>query len=413
MPDLVVVNAAEVLTCAREAPDLVGRIAGGDVAVVVEAGRIAHVGPLRAGDVTAVTTVVDASGGVVFPGFVDSHTHLVFGGDRALEFEARAARREPPPGIPVGIVGTARATRDLTVGELVDQALPRLAAMLRCGTTTVESKSGYGLRPDAELRILEANRELDRRQPVDVVSTYLGAHAFPPEMPRGAYVDAVVQLAPRIARDGLADFCDVYCDDGYFTLDETERILRAGCDAGLRPKLHLDAYSATGAAALAIELGAVSVDHLNHTSLDEIRALAGAGITGVYLPLLELSVGHDAPLQARALIDAGLSVALATDVCPACWAPDMAMAMAIACRAGGLSVAEALRGATLLGADALARGDEIGSLEVGKRADVVVAAVPTYAHLGYRLGPSPVSHVIKDGQLVIGSAGSVFPAVRG
>lgn len=403
MHDLVVTNAAEVLTCARGARDLVGRLASRDVGVVVDDGRIAHVGPLRPGDLATASTIVDAAGGIVLPGFVDSHTHVVFGADRAAEFEARAARLEPPPGTPVGIVGTARVTREMTVDELVAEALPRLNAILRCGTTTVESKSGYGLRADAELRILQANRELDRIQPVDVVSTFLGAHAVPEGTPRDAYVEGVIELAARIAGESLAEFCDVYCDEGYFTVEEAERILRAGIAAGLRPKIHLDAYSATGAAALAVEVGAVSVDHLNHTQRDEVRALALAGIPGVYLPLLELSVGHGAPLRARELVDAGMSVAVATDLCPGCWAPDMALAMAIGCRTGGLSVAEALRGATLVGADAIGRGDDVGSLEVGKRADIVVAAVPTHASLAYRLGPSPVSHVVKDGRLVVGS----------
>jgi imidazolonepropionase len=400
MTELVIANAVEVLTCARDADDLVGRLPG--AAVVVEGGRIVYVGPLGSGDLAAASTVVDATGGVVLPGFVDSHTHVVFGSSRVKEFAARAAGREPPPDAPVGIVGTAAATRALTISQLVAETLPRLDAMLRHGTTTVESKSGYGLRPDAELRILEANRELDRLSPVDVVSTYLGAHAIPPGTTREAYVDAVVELIPEIVARGLAEFCDVYCDEGYFTVAEAGRILRAGLDHGLRPKLHLDAYSATGAARLAVEVGAVSVDHLNYTPPDDVRALATAGIRGVYLPTLELAVGHEAPLRARVLADAGLELAVATDVCPACWAPDLALAMALACRAGGLSVAEAIRGVTLVAADALGRGDDIGSLEVGKRADIVVVAVPEHAHLAYRIGATPVTHVVKDGVVVVG-----------
>ncbi|MFI5038229.1 MAG: imidazolonepropionase [Solirubrobacterales bacterium] len=402
MAELVIANAAEVLTCARKADDLVGRIPG--AGVVVEGGRIVYVGPLRPDDLASAATLVDAAGGVVLPGFVDSHTHVVFGRSRVQEFAARAARREPPPDAPLGIVGTAVATRDLTVAQLVAEALQRLDAMLRHGTTTVESKSGYGLRPDAELRILETNRELNRLSPVDVVSTYLGAHAIPPGTTRGAYVDAVVDLIPEIAGRGLAEFCDVYCDEGYFTTAETERILRAGIDHGLRPKLHLDAYSATGAARLAVEVGAVSVDHLNYTPPDEVRALAAAGIRGVYLPTLELAVGHEAPLRARALADAGLELAVATDVCPACWAPDLTLAMALACRTGRLSVAEAIRGVTLVAADALGRGDEIGTLEVSKRADIVVVAVPEHAHLAYRIGAIPVTHVVKNGVVVVGEA---------
>ncbi|MGH2875686.1 MAG: imidazolonepropionase-like domain-containing protein, partial [Solirubrobacteraceae bacterium] len=279
-------GASQVLTCGADASDPVGRIDGG--AVLIEDGRIVAVG--RLDDVEA-ETVIDAGGHVVMPGFVDCHTHVVFGGTRVDEYAAGCAGEPVPDGAPVGILGTMNATRALDAPALAEAAAPRLAQMLTHGTTTVESKTGYGLARDAELAMLHANRLLAQRGGGPrIVSTYLGAHALPPDSERGAYVDEVCETIPEIARAGLASFCDVYCDEGYFTVAEGRRILECGLAHGLAPKLHLDAYSHTGAAALATELGAVSVDHLNHTRPQEIEALARSGVVGVVMPLLEFAV---------------------------------------------------------------------------------------------------------------------------
>jgi imidazolonepropionase len=343
---------------------------------------------------------VDARGGVVLPGFVDAHTHVVFGGSRVDEYAAAVAGVAPPAGVPVGIVGTTDATRACSTDQLVAQAGARIREMLAQGTTTVESKSGYGLDPEAELRILTATRRLDEELPVEMVSTYLGAHAFPRDMSPEAYVDAVVAQIPEVAASGLAEFCDVYCDDGYFDLDQSRRILEAGAAHGLRPKLHLDAYSHTGAADLAIELGAVSVDHLNLTPAKDLRRLAEAGITGVYMPCLDYTVGHPQPVDGRALVEAGMEVALATDVCPGCYVTDMQLAIGMACRAGGLSVGQAVRAATYGAARSLGREDRIGSLVPGHQADLVVLDLPRYEDLAYRLGRNSVTTVVKAGQIV-------------
>ncbi|MGH3422946.1 MAG: amidohydrolase family protein, partial [Streptosporangiaceae bacterium] len=326
-----------------------------------------------------------------------AHTHVVFGGSRVREYAARVARSRPPAHAPVGILGTTLATRSATPAELVGQAGARVAEMLDHGTTTIESKSGYGLEREAELRILEANIALGQAFPVDIVSTYLGAHAFPPGRDPAMYVDDVVELIPVVAERGLAEFCDVYCDDGYFDLAQTRRILEAALAHGLRPKLHLDAYSHTGAAAVAIELGAVSVDHLNLTTAAELHALGAAGIVGVYMPCLDFAAAHPRPLNPRSVVAAGMELALATDICPGCWTTSMQLAVAMGCRAGGLSVGQALRAATHGAALSLGRAGRIGSLGDGMQADLLVLDVPSHEDIAYRLGRNSVTTVIKNG----------------
>ncbi|MDN5789867.1 MAG: imidazolonepropionase [Micrococcales bacterium] len=392
--DLLVTGGAEVLTCAADAPDLIGSAGGG---VAIDDGVIVAVGDISS---YAAELVLDARGGLVMPGFVDAHTHVVFGGSRAQEYAARVAGLEPPAGAVVGITGTMASTRAAGRTALEEQAGARLREMIEHGTTTVESKSGYGLDIDTEVATLEANRALQQRLPVDIVSTFLGAHAFPPGAEHTAYVEQVVDLAARVGAGGLADFCDVYCDEGYFDLAQSERILRAGLDAGLPPKVHLDAYSHTGAAALAAELGATSVDHLNFTTDAELARLAAAGVAGVYMPCLDYAVGHPRPLDPRRVVEAGMELALATDICPGCWTTSMQLAIQMGCRAGGLSVPQALRAATLGAAASLGREGRIGSLEVGKQADLIVLDVPSHEEIAYRLGRNNVTTVIRRGEVV-------------
>lgn len=393
--DLLVTGAAEILTCAADAVDMIGSTSGG---VAVDGGLI-----IAVGDVQGYTgrRVLDAAGGVVLPGFVDAHTHVVFGGSRVAEYAAAVGGYPVPVGTPTGIVGTMAQTRSSTTPELVGQASARVAEMLAAGTTALESKSGYGLAPQHELRLLRVNRALAKALPVTVVSSYLGAHAFPPGVDRDAYVDVVVDLIPQIAAEGLADFCDVYCDDGYFDLAQTRRILDAGIASGLAPKLHLDAYSHTGAAALAAELGAVSVDHLNYTTDRELAELAAAGVVGVYLPCLEYAVAHPRPLDGRRLAAAGLETALATDICPGCWTTSMQLAIAMACRSGGMSVAAAIRAATYGAALSAGLGDRAGSLETGKQADLLVLDLPSHEDVAYRLGRNSVAAVVSAGRVVL------------
>jgi imidazolonepropionase len=362
-------------------------------------------GLLDAVDLTEAV-IIDAAGSVVMPGFVDCHTHVVFGGSRVDEYAAKVTGRDLAPlrerGIPVGITGTVAETNALSIEELVQQTLPRLAEMLLAGTTTVESKSGYGLATDAELRMLRANMSLAAAQPVEIVSTFLGAHAFPPGADDEQYVDTVVnEMIPQVASEGLAAFCDVYCDDGYFTPAQSRRVLEAGIAHGLRPKIHLDQYSHTGAAALTADLRCISADHLNDTTPAEIATLAAAGVVGVAMPALDFAVAHPRPVDIRALIDGGMEIALATDCCPGCWLTSMQFVIVLACRLHGLSPAEAIRASTLGAAKAVARGHDLGSLEPGKAADILILDIARHEDLAYRLGRNAVRTVVKGGRVVV------------
>jgi imidazolonepropionase len=405
--DLLIEHTAELLTVAPDAPDLIGRVPDGAVACAGE--RIVAVGPtdaVRRLVDTRAATVVDATGQLVMPGFVDSHTHVVFGGSRVEEYTARLTGADlsalAARGVAVGIGGTVALTRSMSVDDLAEATLPRLREMLAAGTTTVESKSGYGLSTASELKMLHVNRLLAGAQPIELVSTFLGAHALPPDVPRERYVDEIItEMLPAVAQAGLAEYCDAFCEEGYFTLAETRAVLEAGRAHGLKPKLHLDQYAASGAARLAADLGATSVDHLNFTPPEDLRRLRDAGVVGVAMPAIDFAVAHPRPIDVRALLDAGLTVALATDICPGCWLPSMQFLINLACRLHGVSPAEAVRAATLGGALALDRGHELGSLEPGKLADVLVMDVARHEDLAYRLGRNAVELVVKRGRIVV------------
>lgn len=404
--DLLVEGATEVLTMP----------AGGGLGIVTNAvvaigdGYVLGVGDRstieRAIDISSAQ-VVQLDGGVVAPGYVDAHTHVVFGGSRIDEYAASVAHDDETldrlrVAGSTGILATVAATRRASEAELVAQAAARLREMLEHGTTTVESKSGYGLSTATEVAILTANRVLDRQLPMRVVSTFLGAHAVAPGMTKAAYLDLLVdEMIPAVAEDQSATFCDVYCDEGYFSTNEAERILTAGRAAGMRPKIHLDAYSNTGAAAMAARLGAVSADHLNYTTRADAEQLAEAGVVGVVMPGLDLAVAHGRPFDALGLVDAGMTLALATDVCPGCWLTSMTLIVQLACRSYGLTIEMAIRAATFGGAAALGRAGEIGSLEPGCRADLQVWALPDHRHLAYRLGSNPVAMVMVGGHVVV------------
>lgn len=402
---IVIRGASELLTCSAD--DDLGIVRGGVVAVAE--GRVVATGTWD--DVSAAVDlagaeVIDAGGCVVMPGFVDCHTHVVFGGSRVDEYTARLtggdldALREA--GAPVGIVGTVTATRRLGVAGLVAEALPRVEEMLLAGTTTIESKSGYGLDTEAELDMLRANRVIAERLPVDIVSTFLGAHAVPAGVARERYVDIVVgEMIPRVAEEHLAEFCDVYCEPGYFDNDDTARILEAGIAAGMRPKIHVDQYSHTGAADLVARLGCVSADHLNYTTPDEMRTLGEAGVVGVLMPSIDFAVDHPRLAAGRQMLEAGMQIALATDICPGGWMPSMQLVIALACRFYRLSPAEAILAATRGAAAAVGRAGRVGSLARGAQADIVILDVERHEDLAYRFGRNAVRSVIKSGRVVV------------
>ncbi|HUG52745.1 MAG TPA: imidazolonepropionase [Vicinamibacteria bacterium] len=411
--DLVVRNIGSLVTPVGPAPrrgaDLGAVRQVPRAALAARQGRISYVGPevdLPPEAAPAGAEAIDAQGAVVVPGFVDAHTHLAYAGDRDDEIRRRlagASYREIAAG-GGGIVRTVAATRAATADTLLAGLLGRLDEMLLCGTTSAEVKSGYGLDTAVEIRCLEAVRRAAELHPATVVPTFLGAHEVPPEhrARRQHYVDLVVdEMIPEVARRGLATFCDVFCEEGVFTVAESRRILEAARAAGLARRIHADELAWTGGAELAAEVGARSADHLLFVSGAGMAALAGAGCAATLLPsaTFYLRLGRYAP--ARALVDAGVPVALATDGNPGGGlSPSMPFAMTVACFAMGLSLEEALSAATLNAAYSLSLDGEVGSLEVGKRADLVVLRSPRLLDL-LRVGIPAVREVVKDGRPVV------------
>lgn len=402
--DLILDGADEVLTCVSKAGDPLGRLRGAAVAIAGE--KIAAVAPLATledrFDCSGAKTIA-LKGGIVAPGFVDCHTHLVFGGSRAAEYAARmthSAQEVAAMGIPSGIQATVKMTRESSPEALYESALGRLGRMLRCGTTTLESKSGYGLNTEKELEMLRVNRRLQGSQPVDIISTFLGAHDFPTEISHAAYLDVLLhEMMPQVAAEKLAEFCDVYCDQGYYSVEDSRRILEAGRRHGLKPKIHVDAYSNLGGSRMAAALAVVSADHLNFTTAAEVEALAEAGVVGVVMPGLDFAVRHAQPFNARAMLDRGMKMALATDFCPGCWLESMQLVMQLACRLYQFSPEEALLASTVNAALALDLRDR-GTLEAGQLADLQVWDIPSFEDVVYRLGNNAVAMVLKRGQIV-------------
>jgi imidazolonepropionase len=374
-------------------------------------GRILAVGPtakVRAAvQLAPDTQVIHASGRTVLPGFVDPHTHAIFAGDRADEF---ARRLEGADYLEIlaaggGILSTVRATRAASESELAKRARGYLAEMLSRGTTTVEIKSGYGLSVEDELKLLRVARSLHESGLPTVVATFLGAHAVPPEYRDRPdnYVDLVVEeMVPRIAAEGLARFCDVFCERGVFSVEQSRRVLEAGRAHGLAPKVHADQKTLLGGARLAATLGAVSADHLEHAAEEDLRALAQAGTVAVLLPGAAFMLMETVQAPARRMIELGVPVALATDFNPGtCPILSVPLIVGLACLRRLLSPAEAIVAATVNAAYAIGLGDEVGCLEPGKRADLVILDAPSHVHLAYWFGRNLVHTVVKDAQVVV------------
>jgi len=423
--DMLIHNAAELITCAspsgpKRGPAMadVGLIKDG--AVAVDAGRIVAVGATA--DLVSryqARQLFDASGRVVCPGFVDPHTHVVYAGERIDEFEMRIAGATYLEIMAAGggIVSTMKMTRQATIEQLVSESRPRLSAMLALGTTTVEIKSGYGLDTATEIKMLQAIEALAREGPVDVAPTFLGAHAIPPEFKgrSGVYVDLVVEeMLPRaaawyrdswFARQQRPFFNDVFCEANAFDLAQSRRILEAGQRLGMRPKIHAGEFTALGGVSLAVELGAASADHLDVMTMAETKQLAGSDTVGVLLPAVNFNLGSSHFADGRGLIDAGAAVALSTDINPgSAPCPSMPLVMAIAARYQKLLPAEAMNASTINAAYAVGLGEQVGSIEAGKQADLLIVEAADYRHLAYQFGHNLVGQVIKRGQIVAPAA---------
>jgi imidazolonepropionase len=404
--DLVISNAAEAVTCIGEGMGDIGVITNAWIAI--KGDKIAGVGSeaeVKNNFDIEKSDVINATGKVVAPGFVDSHTHLVFYGTRVEEYAAKLSGNDPKKlkklGITTGPNRTVELTRNKPEYELFEQSKKRLMSMLEYGITTVESKSGYGLTTESEIKILEVSRRLGNETPLDVLNTFLGAHGWPENMTKSEYLDVIINnMIPQIGERGLAEFCDVWCDEGYFTAEESEMILKAGLEYGMKPKIHADAYSYIGGSDLAAEMKMVSVDHLNYTPVEVIERLAEAKVTGVLMPALDFAVHHKRPFDARIMLDLGMKIALATDLCPACYTSSMQFVINLACRLYKFSVEEALKAATFGGAKALDLDDR-GVIKEGKLADLQIWDVPTYKHIAYELGANIVETVIKNGKVVV------------
>ena len=368
---------------------------------------------------------VDATGHVVLPGFVDPHTHLVWAGDRAAEFEMRLAGKAYLEILQAGggILSTVRQTRSSTVDELAASARPRLRRMLDHGTTTAEAKTGYGLETAAELRMLEAIVSLDREGPVELAPTFLGAHAIPPEFEGRAdgYTDHLCrEMLPAVKEWWQAHgtgkplpFVDVFCEKGAFSLEQSRRILETAKSMGFPLKVHADEFAGLGGTALAVGLGAVSADHLVHTPPADIEAIGRSSTVAVALPCTPFGLAEQKYTPAQALLEAGAILAIATDLNPGtAWCESMQFAIALACRYLRLTPAQAIAAATINAAAAIGRADRIGSLEPGKQADLLLLDAADYRHLGYRFGTNLVSAVMKAGRWVAGR-GSTASAFAG
>lgn len=354
---------------------------------------------------------IDAANCVVMPGFIDPHTHLIWVGDRAAEFELRLQGKTYMEILAGGggILSTVRATRAASLNSLLAETRPRLQTMLEHGTTTAEAKTGYGLETESELRMLQALIALDDEGPLELAITFLGAHAIAPEFKDDpqAYTDHLcVNMLPAVRAwwpdDRQLPFVDVFCETGAFDLDQSRQILTLAKELGFPLKIHADEFDNLGGAALAAELHAVSADHLVATSAEDIKILAESDTIAVALPNTPFGLAEDHYTPAQAILEAGGILALATDLNPGtAWCENMQFAIALACRYMRLTPAQAIAAATINAAAAIDRADQVGSLEPGKQGDVLILNVPDYRHLGYRFGTNLVRIVVKKGEVAV------------
>jgi imidazolonepropionase len=421
-PEIVIKNIAELITMAPEGIDNSKPRCGkemrklgiiNDGALGISHGKITAFGTtkevLSEQDISSETQVISAHNKTVLPGFVDPHTHLIFSGTRekelTLKLEGKTYMEILKSG--GGIQKTVRATREASKEQLINEADKRLNTMLEYGTTTVEAKSGYGLNEDAEIKSLEAILDLQRSHAIDIIPTFLGAHAIPPEFKDepDKYIELIINdMLPKIKDRKLAEFCDIFCEEGVFNADHSRKLLTEAINFGLKPKLHIDEFVNLGGAELAAELKATSAEHLMVSSDSGLQAMAQAGVIGILLPGTPYAVMEKNYPRARKMIELGLPIALATDLNPNCLTESMQFIISLACYNMKMLPAEAIAAATINAAFAVDRADMVGSIEIGKMADIIILDVPNYHHIPYHFGVNHVGTVIKAGKIVVNRA---------
>lgn len=415
-PDLAIVHANQLVTIdSKFGVPRIGEKMGElaiilDGAVAVKDDKIIFVGTTE--DLMSkfaydqIINKIDATNKLVTPGFIDPHTHIIFDGSRENELSMKLTGKTYIEILEAGggILKTVRETRRASLEKLVENGKKILDRMMNYGTTTVETKSGYGLSLDSEIKSLKAANILNKDHPLDVVSTFLGAHAIPPEYKGRTddYVNLIIsEMIPKIASEGLAEFCDVFCEEGIFSTEQTQKIINAAKKYGLKPQIHIDEIVDTNGALLAAKLNAVQVGHLLKSNDEGLRAMAKAGVIATLLPGTPFCLMLKDYAPARKMIEFGIPVTLATDLNPNCWTESIQMIIVLACYNMKLSPAEALTAATINAACALQRQDQVGSIEVGKKADLVMFNAPNYQFLAYQFGINLVSIVIKNGKIVV------------
>ncbi|MHA1671212.1 MAG: imidazolonepropionase [Promethearchaeota archaeon] len=416
IPDLVIIHASELATmdtklgCPRIGDAMAELGIINDGAIAVKDQDISFVGTTnelkQIYELSKIKIVIDATDQLVTPGFVDPHTHLIFDGSRENELEMKLEGKSYLEILKAGggILKTVNATRKASKEKLVKNGLKILDKMMAFGTTTLETKSGYGLDVENEIKSLLAAKKINFEHPMDVISTFLGAHAVPPEYEDKTddYVELIVsEMIPKVAQEKLAEFCDVFCEEGIFSIIQTKKILKAAMKYGLKPQIHIDEIIDTNGAALAAELKAVQTGHLLKSNEIGLKAMAKEKIIATLLPGTPFCLMLKDYAPARKMVEYGIPIALATDLNPNCWIESMQMIIALACYNMKLKPSEALTAATINAACAIQRQDKIGSLEIGKKADINIFDVPNHQFLVYQFGGNLISKVIKNGKVAV------------
>ena len=405
MTYILLKNCRELLTVEENAKDLIGL--KNNTSLLIENERIKKIGTykeLKKEIPLKNFQEIDCSDKVVMPGYVDCHTHLIFGESRVDEYVASftMTKNEIKNKIArTGIKASIFSTRNATDEELINSSLIKLNRMLKHGTTTVEIKSGYGIDKETEIRLLKLINILKEKTFQTILSTYLGAHYFDTKMGKEKYIDFMInEVMPVIKKENLAQFCDIWCDEGYYDAKDCYKILKAGLENNMLPTLHTECYSAIGGAKVAAELKAANVGHLNYVSLEDIKLLKEANVVGVLIPTTDFSVNHKKPFDPKPMLDKGMTMAIATNLNPGNWVEDMNISMILACRNHKMTENEAIRATTLGGAKALKIEKDYGSLEVSKFADIQIRNSDSYKNVVYKFGVNEIEHVIKNGKII-------------